>query len=265
MTKNSVSMPVMPSETNGIGHDFFASALEVKCVSDFKEWTRGTVRRLLPHGALACGLGRIHAAGVALDYIITVDYPIGHLESIRNKAGGIDTPILRRWLLTREPQLFESDAPWPDCPPEWLANFRKHELVNTAAHATYDMARCIGTYFSFHRVPGRLDESHRAALQQVVPVMHDVMHRVIIALDKGDNFGTRLALLTRREKELLEWLRMGKSNGEIALIACLSETTVKHHVTHILAKLGVENRVHLVRQMAEESARFTPEYGTKVL
>jgi hypothetical protein len=47
---------------------------------------------------------------------VTIDYPVGHLDGIRNRAGGIDTPILRRWLATHEPQLFEADDPWPDVP-----------------------------------------------------------------------------------------------------------------------------------------------------
>jgi DNA-binding CsgD family transcriptional regulator len=48
--------------------------------------------------------------------------------------------------------------------------------------------------------------------------------------------------LTRREQQVLEALETGASNAEIAAALHLSERTVAHHVSAILAKLGVPNR-----------------------
>lgn len=48
--------------------------------------------------------------------------------------------------------------------------------------------------------------------------------------------------LTRREQEVLEALETGASNAEIATALHLSERTAAHHVSAILAKLGVRNR-----------------------
>jgi NarL family two-component system response regulator LiaR len=48
--------------------------------------------------------------------------------------------------------------------------------------------------------------------------------------------------LTEREKEVLILLANGKANKEIALHLHISETTVKTHVSNILAKLGVPSR-----------------------
>jgi DNA-binding NarL/FixJ family response regulator len=48
--------------------------------------------------------------------------------------------------------------------------------------------------------------------------------------------------LTSRENKVLQWLAEGKSNAEIAKILGVAPGTVKLHVEHILAKLGVENR-----------------------
>jgi DNA-binding CsgD family transcriptional regulator len=48
--------------------------------------------------------------------------------------------------------------------------------------------------------------------------------------------------LTPRETEVLHWIAEGKSNTEICAILGLALGTVKQHVEHILAKLGVENR-----------------------
>jgi hypothetical protein len=89
-------------------------AERVRNIEGFKNWTRGTVRVLLPHSALACGHGRIHSAGVTMDYVVTVDYPAEHLQAIRNPSGGIDTPLMRRWLMQRSPIFFDVEDPWAD-------------------------------------------------------------------------------------------------------------------------------------------------------
>lgn len=53
----------------------------------------------------------------------------------------------------------------------------------------------------------------------------------------------RLELLTAREVEVLDAVAQGMSNDGIARSLFLSEGTVKTHVSRILAKLALENRV----------------------
>jgi DNA-binding NarL/FixJ family response regulator len=49
--------------------------------------------------------------------------------------------------------------------------------------------------------------------------------------------------LTRRETELLKLVALGKSNKEIGKTLVLSENTVKKHISNIIDKLHVENRI----------------------
>ena len=48
--------------------------------------------------------------------------------------------------------------------------------------------------------------------------------------------------LTPREMEVLRELAQGKTNREIAELLVISEHTVINHLSHIFAKIGVDNR-----------------------
>jgi DNA-binding NarL/FixJ family response regulator len=48
--------------------------------------------------------------------------------------------------------------------------------------------------------------------------------------------------ISTREAEILLWVAQGKTNSEVGVILSISSGTVKKHLEHIYAKLGVEGR-----------------------
>ncbi|WP_432013038.1 response regulator [Streptomyces cucumeris] len=52
--------------------------------------------------------------------------------------------------------------------------------------------------------------------------------------------------LTHRERHVLHFVSEGHSNAEIAGWLCISEATVKTHITRILMKLGVRDRAQAI-------------------
>lgn len=57
--------------------------------------------------------------------------------------------------------------------------------------------------------------------------------------------------LTPREREVLHWLREGKTNEEIGLILGVSRHTVKNHLERIYQKLGIHSRYQAMHPGAE--------------
>jgi DNA-binding NarL/FixJ family response regulator len=74
-------------------------------------------------------------------------------------------------------------------------------------------------------------------------LLDQVARRLPAAVSRSPD---ELDLLTEREHEVLRMLANGLSNAEIATALVVSEATVKSHVSHILGKLGLRDRVQAV-------------------
>jgi len=60
--------------------------------------------------------------------------------------------------------------------------------------------------------------------------------------------------LSERERQIMTWVAMGKTNPEIGCILSISEFTVKNHMKSIFGKLDVTNRAQAVAKMTRMDA-----------
>ncbi|HEY2657062.1 MAG TPA: response regulator transcription factor [Solirubrobacteraceae bacterium] len=90
--------------------------------------------------------------------------------------------------------------------------------------------------------PAELAQAVRTASAGQAMLNPAVAARLVAAIAENPAPGVQLERLTRREQEVLEQIAHGRSNKRIALELGISEKTVKAHVGHLLAKLGVADR-----------------------
>ncbi|WP_242509064.1 LuxR C-terminal-related transcriptional regulator [Rhodothalassium salexigens] len=132
----------------------------------------------------------------------------------------------------------------------WAALGRALDRAGQPRRSRTVLARALGAV-TRHGLPAIL--AHDGALEPYLADLRDLcaddparqLDR--LTLDRVDRLlatreGGAQALLSRRERDVLDQLAQGQSNKEIARVLALTENTVKFHLKSIYAKLGVQRR-----------------------
>jgi DNA-binding NarL/FixJ family response regulator len=128
-----------------------------------------------------------------------------------------------------------------------LTSFLEDERVLPAIQAG------AAGYLLKNVVPAELARAIRAAHAGEAVIDPTAAARLVHAI--ADASGPRIEepeRLTRRERDVLALIARGQSNKRIALELGISEKTVKTHVGHLLAKLGVTDRTQAALMAVEE-------------
>ena len=84
------------------------------------------------------------------------------------------------------------------------------------------------------------DERHIALIQYLLPHLHIALSKVHLGLLKESPH------LTDRERDVLNWIKYGRTDEDVALQLGLSKRTVKFHIENAMVKLQANNRVQAV-------------------
>jgi DNA-binding NarL/FixJ family response regulator len=136
-----------------------------------------------------------------------------------------------------------------------LTTFDEDQIVYEALRAG------AGGFLLKSAPPARLVDAVRlvaAGEELLAPsVTRRLIEQYVSRPPAGAAVPAELAELTEREREVLELIGGGLSNGEIAARLVVSEATVKTHVNHVFQKLGLRDRVQAV-VLAYESGLVRP-------
>ena len=220
---------------------------QVQTADQFSNVINGSFQAVLPHELMLCGIGGISAQGNHLRKIINFNYPLEYFEPLRDADGRIDSPLMKRWRETFEPQLFQSGRDDNGFAPDWVRLFNQYDLRNTMAHGVLDVGGVFSSFFILSRMPGEVSAHHAFLMKLMTPHLHFALARVLGSIDEYHGALSRSKrALSERQREILHWLHEGKTNWEIAKILNLSELNVKYHIDQIFQKLEVRSRAQAV-------------------
>jgi len=83
-------------------------------------------------------------------------------------------------------------------------------------------------------------------------IEHSMVARLLTTTDitrrslTVDPDADRIQQLSHRERDVIQLIGRGLKNQQIAIQLCISESTVRHHLTSIYCKLGVSDRLELL-------------------
>jgi len=99
-----------------------------------------------------------------------------------------------------------------------------------------------GSMFCFASPYIKQEKRTEIILEHLTPHLHQALSNVF------SNTQSKMfnVVLSKREKEVLNWLKLGKSSWDISIILSISERTVNYHVYNIMDKLNASNRPQAV-------------------
>ena len=103
--------------------------------------------------------------------------------------------------------------------------------INSSSSASF--FTCEGEGLTDH-------DRHIALIQYLLPHLHTALSKVHLGLLKESPH------LTDRERDVLNWIKYGRTDEDVALQLGLSKRTVKFHIENAISKLQANNRVQAV-------------------
>lgn len=230
-------------------------AARAKTITELDAILDGPLKSLLCYEMMICGTGFHTDQGCYVYKYHSRSFPMEFFFELRNPSGSIDSALMRRWMETRRPVYYQSgrdDALFSD---EWVKVFNAYHLRNTVGHAVADRNDVVGNYFVFARLEGEVGQVHAHVLELVTPSLCLAVNRALAAEDNDENFpGAVRALISKKQREILQWIYQGKTNWEISKILEIKEETVKYHVDQAMTKLKVKTRAQAVGRALEIGA-----------
>lgn len=176
--------------------------------------------------------------------IVNVSYPVSWLELYMSEHLDKIDPVMAEHRLSFGLQYWADSYKKHEAEKKFVACAEDHGLK---AGYSYGLKVEGGKRASLFSFAGRSMERSRrdcCILKRIVPHLHQALVRIAAPLDSPPEMPYKK--LSPREKEVLLWIKEGKTTSEISSILKISERTVKFHVRDILRKVHASTRAQAV-------------------
>jgi len=201
------------------------------------------IQELFPFDFATAMLGNQDNKGIVMIHGANISFPEPWLQEYRAKNYLQADSVIKENFTTYEVQ-------------HWSVRrkrlYRRQDI--TALSFDFGMRECYthgsrpskkgknGSMFCFSSPSMKFDQRTVAMLELLTPHLHLALSNFFDnELSKINN-----AVLSSREKEVLNWLKQGKSSWDISVILGISKRTVDFHVYNVIKKLGATNRPQAV-------------------
>jgi transcriptional regulator EpsA len=231
--------------------------------ADLWRWLQGDVQRLLSHEAMLIGWGDFRAGDLHFDIVSSLP----GLRTFHCTAGGISRLInyfRDCWAAAQHSPCQLDIAGCSQLLPS-VAGAQGGDAIGrmrtALVHGIGDGRHCSERVFIALSAQSCAPTGAGSVLKLLLPFIDTALRRMPPAPARPANSDgnvsvrpERLAALSEREREIMAWVAMGKTNPEIGCILSISEFTVKNHMKSIFGKLDVTNRAQAVAKVTRNGA-----------
>jgi LuxR family transcriptional regulator, quorum-sensing system regulator CviR len=197
---------------------------------------------LLDFDKAVYGLATINKDGSIVHYdTINFSYPIEWLDIYKSKKFHEKDPIALENFCNFDLQYWADTYKRYTVDKEFISMSEEFDLLNGYACGTFHKHNTEASLLSlagdFIKHP-RNDYILTNLSSHLLVGFSNVLHT--------QKINKSLLLISVREKEVLNWVKFGKSTWDISMILKISERTVKFHIDNSMRKLNAMNRTHAV-------------------
>ena len=229
--------------------DAVEASFSVSSRHQFFVWSQSSVQALIPHEILICGIEDGSRQGMAMHRFSASRYfRQEHFDIVADPLTGMMPRLMAAVEGRRSGVVF---CPYDGSRPadeELLALVTDNELKNLAAQLVMGTRGKFEAFYVFSRVSGPLDMRLAYVIELMVPHLHNAFLRVLATEREAAGTNTQRSgrLVTPRQEEILNLIKTGKTNSEIAELLSCSPWTIKNHIQAILRKLDSNTRTHAI-------------------
>jgi DNA-binding CsgD family transcriptional regulator len=216
-------------------------------LKDLAGWINCEIRPIISYRLLLCGIGT--ASSSASEIRDVVRFGSGHLPhgDLSPRYRSVLQSASQCWNKARRPILLAAHDVTSEMVRTKLADISDlMDAPNIAIHGSSCDAANISSIFVLAGSSSAVLEDYAHVLYLLAPYLHTALQQALSTAQHEQSVSkvafNNTSKLTHREQQVLEWLRLGKTNSEIGQLLGISDKTAKTHVQAILSKLGVANR-----------------------